>query len=317
MKLIDAPAVLEILRGVPRPAEPENFNILSLAGNASLGKFGNGAPALFFELPIGEPGTSRTLVRGIELITSARFEILERGASGGRTRSGYAIALRELSLVDVFAAVVAHAVSRLCVDLSAFSRREAVERYLASWIEFFAPQSLSPERVIGLWGELYFLSSIPNLERGVVCWVGPYGQMFDFMGNGVSLEVKTSLRNAVATFSLAQIEGRDDGHAVFVRALKDDRRGRSIDELVAYIRRGLRSPIQFDATLVRTGYHAGANADFKLTAEDVRAVPNVKIPRPIVNDGRIQSVKFEVDVDGLKKEFVPVTPMLRRLTRRR
>jgi hypothetical protein len=317
MTVIDARAVLEMLRGVPRPSESESINVLPLIGNAWLGLFGGGSPALFFELPIGEPGTSRTLARGVELIASSRFEILGRGGHGrGRTRPGYAIALRDSTLVEVFAAVVAHVASRLSVDSSAFAKREDVERYIAAWIEFFTPQSLSTERIVGLWGELYVLSSLPNFERGVVCWVGPYGQMFDFMGNGVSVEVKTSLRSSVASFSLTQIEGRDDGHSVFVRVLKDDRNGRSIDELIAGLRDALPNSVQFDATLARTGYHAGANAELRLTAEDVRAIPNTKVPRPIVTDTRIRSVRYEVDVDALKGEFVSLGPLFRRLTGR-
>jgi hypothetical protein len=239
-----------------------------------------------------------------------------RRSGRGRTRSGLAIALREQALIDVFAAVAAHVVSRLRADPSAFAKQEDVERYLAEWVNFFASQSLSPERVVGLWGELYVLSLLPNLDRGVVCWVGPYGQMFDFMGNGASLEIKTSLRTAVASFSLAQIEGRDDGYAVFVRVLQDDGNGRSLDDLIADIRRRLASPVLFDATLVRTRYRAGANADTRLKAEDVRAIPNVKVPRPLVQDVRIRSVRYEVDVDALKGDFVPVAPLFRRLTAR-
>jgi hypothetical protein len=245
MTTVDARRVAEMLRRVPRPSKSDGFNIRPLFANAWVGLFGNGAPALFFELPIDEPGTAKTLARGVELIASSSFEVVDQGRSGRRKiRSGYAIALREIDMTDVFAAVTADAVSRLTGDPSAFARKEDVERYIAAWIEFFSPQSLSPERIVGLWGELYVLASFSNRERGVVCWVGPYGQMFDFMGNGVSIEVKTSLRSAVASFSLAQIEGRDDGHSVFVRVLKDDRNGRSIDELVAEIRDDLSSSVR-------------------------------------------------------------------------
>lgn len=315
MTVLDARAILEMLRGIPRPSDRESLNILPLVGNAWLGLFGSGAPALFFELTIGEAGTSRTLARGIELIASSRFEILNSGGSIRKgTRSGYAVALREPALVEVFAAVAAHAASCLSTSPSTFARREDVDRYFSEWIDFFTSQTLSSEQIIGLWGELYVLSSLPDVERGVVCWVGPHRQMFDFMGNGVSLEVKTSLGTSVASFSLGQIEGRDEGHSVFVRVLKDDRQGRSVDELIAGICGKLMSTVQFDATLVRTRYHRGANGDLRLTAEDVRAIPNVKVPRPIVKDSRIRTVRYGVDVDGLKGDFVPVAPLFKRLT---
>lgn len=318
MTVIDARAVVEMLRGVPRPSERDSLNIVPLVGNAWLGLFGSGAPALFFALSIGAPGTSRTLARGVELIASSRFEILNRSGSEAKgARSGYAIALRELALVDVFAAVVAHAASCISTSPSAFARREDVDRYLSGWMDFFSTQALSDEQIIGLWGELYVLSALPDLERGVACWVGPYRQMFDFMGNGVSLEVKTSSGSSVASFSLGQIEGKDHGHSVFVRVLRDDRNGRSVDELIAKIRSNLASSVQFDATLVRTRYQSGANADMKLTAEDIRAIPNVKVPRPLVKDARIRAVRYQVDVDGLNGDFVAASPLFKRLTARK
>jgi hypothetical protein len=284
-----------------------------LAGNAWVGVFGNGAPALFFELIPQEAGTSRTVVRGLELIVSAQFEIVEPGSTRARTRAGYAIALRHIALIDLFAVVAAHVASRIEAQPSSFARQIDVDRYLAEWIEFFALQSLSPERALGLWGELYILSLLPDVERGIACWVGPYGQMFDYMGNGVSLEIKTSLRTSVASFGLGQIEGRDEGHTIFVRVLADDANGESLDVLVAKIRSKLADPVQFDATLARTRFRAGANADMKLTAQDVRAIPNIKVPRPLVKDTRIRSVRYEVDVDGLIGDFVAVAPLLRRL----
>ena len=286
--------------------------MVRLLGNAWIGVFGTGAPAVYFELMPRHSETRRTLTLGIEVITSSQFEIVGK-TSGPSTRSGYAVALRDLRLLDTFAAVVAHVISCLKVDHSAYATEDAVERYFAEWIRFFSSQALSSERVIGLWGELHILASLPNVDRGVACWVGPYGQMFDFMGNGISLEVKTSLRTAVASFSLAQVVGRDDGHTIFVRVLRDDVDGASLDGLVEGIRRRLRDPVQFDAALVRVGYRAGANAEFRLTAEDLRAVPNVKIPRPHVVDVRIRSVRYDIDVDGLSDEFVPVDPLLKRL----
>lgn len=316
MSAKDANALLTILRRLARPKEADALRMVPLEGNAWIGVFGSGAPAIFFELTPRESGTARSLARGLELIVSRRFEMIDRASRGARTRAGYAIVLRDGTLIDIFAAVAAHVAARLDAVPAAFATQAEVDKYLAEWIDFFSRQSLSRERAIGLWGELYVLSELPNVDRGVACWVGPYGQMFDFMGNGVSIEVKTSLRTAVATFSLGQIKDRDDGHAVFLRVLNDDKNGKSLDVLVAEIRSKLRDAVQFDASLVRAGYTSGTNAEIKLTAEDLRGLPNSKIPRPIVTDERIRSVRYEVDVDSLTREFVPVPPLLRRLTAR-
>lgn len=316
MSETDSGALARILRRLPRPKELDALRMVPLAGNAWIGVFGSGAPAIFFELAPRESGTARSVARGLELIVSSRFEMIDSTSRSARRRSGYAIALRDVALIDIFAAVAAHLAARLRALPAAFTTQADVDKYLAEWLEFFSRQSLTRERAVGLWGELYILSVLPSVDRGVACWVGPYGQMFDFMGNGVSIEVKTSLRTAVAAFSLGQIEDRDDGHAVFLRVLKDDRNGKSLDMLVAEIRRELRDPIEFDATLVRAGYSSGTNAELRLTAEDLRAVPNSKIPRPVVNDDRIRSVRYEVDVDSLKGEFIPVPRLLRRLTGR-
>jgi hypothetical protein len=316
MRRVDADAIRESFRKLRRPVDPNALRMVPLLGNAWIGIFGTGVPAVFFALTPRHRETRRTVTLGIEIIISGRFEIIGTSPRPS-SRSGYAIALRDLGLLETFTAVIAHVASRLSADPRAYETELAVDRYFADWIRFFSSQALSEERAIGLWGELYVLSSLPNVERGVACWVGPYGQMFDFMGNGVSLEVKTSMRTAVASFSLAQIEGRDGGHTVFVRVLRDDVGGGSLDELVAELRNQLDDPVQFDATLVRTGYRLGANADLRLTAEDLRAVPNVKIPRPRVTDARITAVRYDLDIDGLSGEFVSVDPLLKRLVARR
>jgi hypothetical protein len=315
MKSLDAHGILEKLRRMPVPADPEKFHLTPLAANASLGLFGNGLPVIFFELPVAEKGTSRTSARGVEAIVSSRFEVTERRNRQPRIRSGYAIVLRDPGLLEIFAAVAAHVASRLGTGPTAFATQTDVDRYFAEWSKFFASEALSVERAVGLWGELYVLSVLPNLERGVACWVGPYGKMFDFMGNGVSLEVKTALRTAVASFSLDQIEGRDMGHSIILRVLRDDANGSSVDELVSQTRARLPDSVQFDSTLVRTLYRPGANADVKLTAEDVRAIPNVKVPRPVVSDTRIRAVRFEVDMDSLEGAFVRAEPLFKRMTR--
>lgn len=312
MSTADSVNILATIRGLPRPTDPDALRMVPLLGNAWIGVFGTGAPAVFFALTPQYSETRRTLTLGIETITSGHFEVVGTSSAATR-RAGYAVALRDLQLGDTFAAVIAHVASRLRADGSAYATEAAVDRYFADWIRFFSSQSLSNERAIGLWGELYVLASLPKVERAAACWVGPYGQMFDFMGNGVSLEVKTSLRTAVASFSLAQIAGRDSGHTLFLRVLRDEVAGISLDGLVENIRKKLKHTVEFDATLVRTGYRAGANADLRLTAEDIRAVPNPKIPRPQVTDSRITAVRYELDVDGLSGQFVRVDTLFNRL----
>lgn len=306
---IDAEDVLRRLDGLAPSSAQDAWRHEGLVGNLSLGRFSDGSASMFFEVAPAEVSSSDRRTRALHLIESPNFSVVGAQSTQTIRRSGVVIMLRDPSRLQSFATLVAHAASKLEADPTCFAHRIAVDAYLHEWIEFFARDGLTADEAVGLWGELFVLSSMPDVEAAVPCWVGPYAQLFDFVGNGSTLEVKTSRRSSQVTISLDQVEGRDGGHLVFVRVLPDENVGLSLSDLVSRIRKKLKNPIDFERALMRVGYTGNDHSDLKLTAHEVKAIANPDIPRPTVDDRRVRKVRFSIDVDSLGS--VPIEPLLR------
>ncbi len=305
----DSASILKRLTRLAPPSEREAWRTFNLVGNLSLGRFGDGSASMFFQLPPADVTNNQRVTRALLMVESPEFSVVGIRATKAAKRSGIVIMLRDSSRLEAFATLVAHAASKLRRDPDCLASRSAVDAYLSEWIRFFSRDGLSQDEAVGLWGELFVLASMPNVEAAVPCWVGPYGHFFDFSGNGTTLEIKTSLRSSQATISLEQVEGRDGGHIVFIRALPDKKSGKSLGDLIAGIRRQLSDCTEFDMALMRVGYIGVDHPDLRLTAHEVTAIPNAVVPRPVVSDARVKRVRFSVDVDSLPD--VPVGPLLR------
>lgn len=84
---------------------------------------------------------------------------------------------------------------------ASISRSRLVHNVLAKWQRFWSGQPrnlLSKEALLGLYGELWFLSRwlIPSIgaQQSVEMWRGPMGSRHDFETVGLAIEVKTTSR---------------------------------------------------------------------------------------------------------------------------
>jgi hypothetical protein len=308
MKKLDSAAVLRGLDRLAPPSTPQVWRTVSLVENLSLGRCGDGSASMFFHLSPSDVTGGQRVTRALRLLESAEFSVVGVRSGKAKLRSGIVIMLRDPTKLAAFATLIAHAASKLTLDPTCMATRAAVDSYLSEWIQFFSRDGLTSDEATGLWGELFMLASMPNVEAAVPCWVGPYGQLFDFSGNGTTLEVKTSLRSSHAMLSLEQVEGRDGGFLVFVRALPDKKSGLSLADLIARISRQLTDTAEFEMALIRAGYVGGDHPELRLSAHELKAIPNLDVPRPIVHDSRVKRVRYSVDVDSLAG--VPVEPLL-------
>jgi hypothetical protein len=72
--------------------------------------------------------------------------------------------------------------------------REILQRW-RELLDREAPITLSTEALCGLFGELWHLARIVEINSlGLACWHGPHGSRHDFTVNGWALEVKTTVR---------------------------------------------------------------------------------------------------------------------------
>ena len=307
-------AVLSAFSKMQRPIEPDSLAIQPLAGNAKLAVGSDGGLALFFELPVDSSESTKQISKSIDVMASQEFRVWQHGESTSKPMAGVVVMLRESDLNWYFAAIVSHVASVLAADPRGFATYEALDRHLSKWLELFAVERLNVERAIGLWGELAIVLKFKNIDRGIAAWAGPLGEPFDFVANDVRLELKTSIMKSTVWFSLKQLIGRDDGYAMHIRTLRDAANGRSLQALVALIRSRVEDDTEFLYRLGSAGYRFTDHSELRLTLEDARVVSLRDVPRPVVSDARIGSVRFEVDFDSLSPHFIAADALLSRLS---
>ena len=181
---------------------------------------------------------------------------------------------------------------------------------------------LSPEREIGLFGELLMLSNVVRRigsAAGLAAWVGPIGGEHDFALAEEDVEVKTttaeerhhwigSLSQLVATGSrelhLVSLQLTDAGTSVL---------GMTLPELVTTVRERLELPEQgrFNAVVRDSGYHDEASSQYRrrfaLRSAPLALTVGGTFPRltaDILRLGgarleRLPEVRYVVDLDGL------------------
>jgi hypothetical protein len=306
--------VLSAFAQMQRPLEPDALTVQPLAGNAKLAVRSDGSLALFFELPADSGDSTQQISKCIDIVASQDFRVWHHGDNSPSAMPGVAVMLREPTLNWYFAAIASHVASVLGADVHAFDTYEALDRHLTKWLELFAVESLSIERAVGLWGELAIVLQFSNLDRGVAAWAGPLGEPFDFVANGLTLELKTTIVGSTVWFSLKQLFGKEDGFALHLRTLRDKSNGRNLDDLVSLVRGAVEDDTDFLYKLGNAGYRPGDHSELKLTLEETRAVPLRDVPRPTVSDVRIGNVRFEVDFDSLAPAFVSPQSLLERLS---
>jgi hypothetical protein len=306
--------VLSAFAQMQRPLEPDALTVQPLAGNAKLAVRSDGSLALFFELPPDSGDSTRQISKCIDIVASQDFKVWHHGDDSPSPMPGVAVMLREPTLNWYFAAIASHVASVLGADVHAFETYEALDRHLTKWLELFAVERLSIERAVGLWGELAIVLQFSNLDRGVAAWAGPLGEPFDFVANGLTLELKTTIVGSTVWFSLKQLFEKEKGYALHLRTLRDKSNGKNLDDLVWLVRSAVQDDTDFLYKLGNAGYRPGDHSELKLTLEETRAVALRDVPRPTVSDARIGTVRFEMDFDSLAPSFVSSQSLLERLS---
>lgn len=186
-----------------------------------------------------------------------------------------------------------------------------VSHALARWEELLrARHDLTRDEVVGLWGELWFLLNAPDPDRAVSTWRGPEGESVDFVGGGIGIECKTSLRRLEHHVSQDQVTRPLGDLEVYVLSLwidQDPTRGRTLADLVEALGARLDDHRQFEAKLLQTGYSRSDAHHYKLRLRDLeppRLFPIGRIPRVREADYGVSNIRFRVKLD----EAAAVTP---------
>lgn len=164
----------------------------------------------------------------------------------------------------------------------------------------------SQSTVVGLWAELWLISSAANREAAVVAWHGDPTDRFDFAFDTHFVEIKATERGERAhEFAYDQLRNSERPILIASLKLRRAQNGVSISELVEAIQSGL-SP-RLREKLVRNVFGAVGNAvsetddikfDVSFAESYLRFVDAEKVPVVLIPEGSpISAVRFRVNLD--------------------
>lgn len=126
-----------------------------------------------------------------------KAEIIEDHAKANK--SLLVLSLADASLSSIFAVLCEDLFYSIAETESEVALLQTLQSRFLKWKELFnlaKTTGLSPEKQIGLFGELYLLKNLmrstQNPEFCLNIWVGPDGGIRDFENNNTAIEVKTS-----------------------------------------------------------------------------------------------------------------------------
>ena len=175
----------------------------------------------------------------------------------------------------------------------------------ATWEQLFQKRRrLSAEEEQGLWGELYFLSICPSLERAIACWRGPSAEDYDFVTNGIAFEVKTSRRKGRHQISHSQVTQATQPLTIFLVSLwigEDASEGIPLPAVIDLLAERSQDPITFEEKLLATGY---SHADHNLYERPLAALESpllydmTNVPRVRDMDPGVMSLSYSVQLEA-------------------
>jgi hypothetical protein len=168
-----------------------------------------------------------------------------------------AIECTESDLLGPFLVLVADVAERLSLGEKAVTWREVVA-CLDEWqVLLSRRESMTLERQLGLWGELWLISRATNPDTAIEAWRGPDGDAMDFFWDGLSVEVKASRQCHVHHVSQTQTEspvGEFESYLLSLWVSVDPVRGKSLSELVDTVCANVQDPAVALKRIMFAGY---------------------------------------------------------------
>jgi hypothetical protein len=270
------------------------------------------SPAVILELANPVP---------IEIANLSKSEALDLrtlGNSGGVT--AIQVTLADPKYRDVFGVLCADLCGRVLSTQSESDGARMLVNSLSRWLRFLRRRRfelLSPERQLGLYGELATLNDLiaPSVgyEHALRAWTGPLGSFQDFQHAEIALEVKTLSATQPQQLHIEterQLDDRGLTGLVVVHIAVDRRQGtgRSLPDLVECIRSGLEaeaaSSEDFDDRLFEAGYLDAHAHLYGQTGYTERGVHLYRVgtgfPRIVEDDLRpgLGSVRYLIDASA-------------------
>jgi hypothetical protein len=173
-----------------------------------------------------------------------------------------------------------------------------------AWEQLFQKRRrLSLDEEQGLWGELYFLSICPSLERAISCWRGPSAEDYDFVASGTAFEIKTSRRKGRHQVSHSQVSQATQPRTIFLVSLwvgEDASEGLALPGVIDLLAARTQDPIAFEEKLLATGYSRADKGlyDRPLAALEAPLLYDMtSVPRVREMDAGVLALSYSVQLD--------------------
>jgi len=218
-------------------------------------------------------------------------------------------------LVTAFGTLCAILLAGLPVHPSA---REMAS-FLQDFLELFAPRrQLARETIVGLWGELWVMSTSRHLDALAGGWHLNANEKFDFSLENFRLEVKTTeTTDRVHRFALGQLDEADKATWIGSLCVLADSGGQSVTDLLSEVVRMASAEARILLTRKSLQVLAGdleAAADFRYSASGDAPMAIFRaglVPRPeIPVSAGISDVHFRVGLAHLVPGSLPTVDQL-------
>jgi hypothetical protein len=289
------------------------------------------------------PGNEEAILVGFRAVKAPPTEVLPEGVGfevaredpHGDGKTWIALTKKYSGGEDMFAEIVCDVAG--VIDMAAAAGEEAVLRAMLSrvraWQEFMrkTPRGLSNEAEVGLAGELVFLNSILdaglNSTSAVDSWLGPTGGIQDFEIGSGSVEVKATLSSNGFLAKIGSLEQLDDSFRspLFIAGIRfaQQENGFTLGDMALALAEKLvaapSAAAEFSDKLVAAGFppiHFGKYSR-KFLIDSVRIFEVGRdFPRLIpggVPDA-IRRVRYDLDLDRLPGEVIPIGEVVERLS---
>jgi len=290
---------VEAMEAAPA-AEADDYRIATAVGSAYLGRSRSGSAALL--IPLAAAAT--TVARrggGFQLSPADRVAF-----NHGGQRWEQAAAILECTapdLIDTFLVLVADIARRLPTETGDTTWSKVVDLVEEWQVLLGRRNGLTPEQQLGLWGELWMISTAVDADALVAAWRGPDKEAVDFFLDGIGLELKASRRAYVHHVSQRQVIQPVGMHAAYFLSMWigiEPVRGISLAELVDRLLLKVSDAPALLKRLALVGYSLGDREQYGsrfVTLEDPKWFRAADIPRIRAADNGISDIRYVVTLD--------------------
>lgn len=207
----------------------------------------------------------------------------------------------EESTIERFLDLVVQIIQETKRNQRVFKSPQELIQYIETWAQLFKNEvSKKSEEILGLYGELYFISKSTNPLRTFSMWKSPSRSRFDFTVGKTYLDIKTSTVGSIHHFDLEQVK-REDGMQKYICSIlckASDKDGTNISDIIKLLKKYINKETLYSAILKRgpVGWHRFQKRYF---VEGVNVFSADDIPQPQILTDSISDVKFKVSLSGI------------------